>query len=116
MITLHDLDTAIARCQGEENPNAETCKKLAAFYTIKQYMYGKAPVKSTDAVLQYSYAQPPAKADGYYITTSGDSDFLMAVNGKSVDDLLPILDELMGVIGAISSRLYNGVLRKIEQL
>ena len=43
MITLHDLDTAIAHCQGESNPNAETCKQLAAFYTIKQAMFGSGP-------------------------------------------------------------------------
>ena len=39
MITEQDLQEAIAECQGERHPNANTCMKLAAFYTIKNELY-----------------------------------------------------------------------------
>lgn len=38
MITERDLDEAIAECQGQPHPNANTCIKLAAYYIIKDYM------------------------------------------------------------------------------
>ena len=34
MITRKDLIEAIEKCQGQKNPNANTCIKLAAYYTI----------------------------------------------------------------------------------
>ena len=34
MITEQDLLEAIAECQGQRNPNANTCIKLAAYYII----------------------------------------------------------------------------------
>lgn len=40
MIKLEDLEEAIAECQGQRNPNADTCIKLAAFYTIKRKCLG----------------------------------------------------------------------------
>ena len=47
MITEKDLQEAIAECQGERSPNASTCIKLAAFYTIKEHLYPDQ-VKNTD--------------------------------------------------------------------
>ena len=41
MITEQDLREAIAECQGQRNPNANTCIKLAAFLTIQRELYGK---------------------------------------------------------------------------
>ena len=51
MITLDDLEAAIAECEGERNPNANTCIKLAAYYTILNEKQGKPPV--------YSYSAEP---------------------------------------------------------
>ena len=34
MIKEEDLQEAIAECQGVRNPNANTCLKLASYYTI----------------------------------------------------------------------------------
>ena len=39
MITEQDLRQAIAECQGERNPDARTCIKLAAYLTIKEHLY-----------------------------------------------------------------------------
>ena len=38
MITEKELQEAINECLTSKNPNANTCLKLAAFYTIKDHM------------------------------------------------------------------------------
>ena len=38
MIREEDLLEAIAECQGERNPNAQTCRNLAAYYTILDHV------------------------------------------------------------------------------
>ena len=41
MITEKDLQDAIAECQGERKPNANTCIKLAAYFTIYDHLFPK---------------------------------------------------------------------------
>ena len=54
MITKHDLQEAIAECEGQRNPTANTCIKLAAFYTIKQHLF-------PDEEFNYSFAPVPSE-------------------------------------------------------
>ena len=82
MITKQDLEEAIAECQGQRNPNASTCLKLAAFYTIRKELFGNPEP-------MYSYAPAPV----YY----GDSDFLKEAEGKPVEAVMKIMDELQGL-------------------
>lgn len=108
MITLHELDTAIAKCQGLPDPKPEDAIKLAAFYTVKNEMYGKK-----ESAPAYSYSAPPVtveKSIDYY----GDTDFARAIDGKPQGQIWPIIDELMTVLQATNPRLYAGVMRKIE--
>ena len=49
MITEKDLRAAIAECQGARNPNATTCIKLAAFYTILNNLYPEQKEEAVDA-------------------------------------------------------------------
>ena len=56
MITRHDLETAIAECQGKRNPDARTCIMLAAFYTIRREMF-----EEEKEVEHYSYAPAPVR-------------------------------------------------------
>lgn len=103
MITEKDLNQAIAECQGQRNPNASTCIKLAAYLTIKESLYGRKEES-------YSYANVP----GDVVVYSGESEFAKAIEGRRQDDIMPILDELMGVLQATNPRLYAGVMRKID--
>ena len=113
MITEHDLNAAIAECQGERNPNANTCIKLAAYYTIKSEMFGQ-PVNDTyklpEPDLPYSYAPAPV---AHTIDYSGDSEFADAIRGKDPDDVWPVIDELMSTVKLIQPRLYDAVMRKL---
>lgn len=101
MITEKDLQAAIAECQGERNPDARTCIKLAAFYTIKREMYPDQVEMSPQ-----SFDPPP-------ILNSG-TEFAELANGRDVSELLQIMDELMQTIHILHPRLYDSVMRKLE--
>lgn len=109
MIYEKDLDEAIAECQGKRNPDSTTCMKLAAFYTIKHFMYPPAENPSPVAP-SYSYA--PAPNDATVIIDS-DSEFARLIDGKDQKTVWPVLDELMDTLKAIMPRLYDGVMQKL---
>lgn len=101
MITEQALDEAIAECKGERNPNANTCMKLAAYYQLKDRMFASEP----QIMRNYSYAEPEYQSD---------TEFVRLVQDRSLDELLPILDELMETLKILNPRLYEGVMRKLQ--
>ena len=105
MITERDLQEAIAECQAVENPNANTCIKLAAFLTIKKQLYDEKEE-------QYSYASVSEELIDYY----SDTEFGKAVEGKDSIDVLSVIDEMMTALQVLNPRLYEGVMRKIRSL
>jgi hypothetical protein len=102
LITEDDLRAAIAECQGERNPNANTGIKLAAFYTILNEMTGPVP---------QGYS-----GDGQASTIRIDSGsaFANAVNGRSPEEIWPIIDELAEALAVVNPRLYASFIRKLE--
>lgn len=112
MITENDLKAAIAECQGKRDPDASTCIKLAAYYTIKEAMFpANRPASPADPPA-YSYAPPPDVSGE--INFNSDSEFAEAINGRRQEDVWPVLDELMTALKTIYPRLYNAVLAKLE--
>jgi len=107
VITEKDLQEAIAECEGIRNPNANTCIKLAAFYTIKKELFGGAEI-----VPAYSYASPPAQAAEYI----SDTEFGEKVSGMDLADVMPVMDELMTTLAVVNPRLYECVMRKLNQI
>ena len=115
MITERDLEQAIAECQGERNPNANTCIKLAAFYTIKNEMFGNSePVGNVDRLPEYSYAAAPAEPVETTIDYYSDTDFSRVIDGRNPNDIWPVMDELMSTLQVLQPRLYDGVMRKLQ--
>lgn len=115
MITEKDLQEAIAECEGQRNPGANTCMKLAAFYTIKEHLY---PSKDKeDAPLEYRQAAPMAYMDSgpeSVIEYNSGSEFSQRINGRPAAAIWPVMDELMDALMAINPRLYDSVMRKIK--
>ena len=104
MITERDLQEAIAECEGQRHPNASTCIKLAAFLIIREHMFGEPK--------SYSYASDmPTLARVEY---QSGTEFSDAIEGKPVDDVLEVMDELMSTLSIINRGLYDSVLRKIK--
>lgn len=108
MITQHDLDTAIAECQGKQNPDSKTCIMLAAFYTIKREMFGE-----TERI-QYpaqSFAPAPVRNT---VDIDSDSEFARAIDGRDLGEVFPIIDELMETLQIVQPRLYSAVMMKLS--
>ena len=105
MITEHDLQEAIAECEGQRNPNANTCIKLAAFYTIRQFMFGPPNT--------YSYATSSTVEDGLSENYESDTEFFEAIKGWSKSEILELMDEVMNTLRIVNPRLYDGVMRKL---
>jgi hypothetical protein len=117
VITERDLDEAITECQGKRNPDAQTCMKLAAFYTIKQNMFGKpepdirTKTEAVPSVASYSYS---AGNDAVQFTSA--SEFVKLINGLETSQILPLIDDLVETIRIINPKLYNAFIGKIKAL
>lgn len=108
MITERDLQDAIAECQGERHPNASTCIKLAAYFTIYDHLYPKQAEKAEE--LPQTIFQT---VDEDIIGSYGDSEFYRAINGRKAADIWAVMDELMETIQIINPKLYDGVMRQL---
>lgn len=102
MITEQDLQEAIAECEGQRNPNANTCIKLAAFYTIRDHLYGSP---------KYSYAQGPINPEHTY---ESNTEFFNLVSNKSYDEVIALMDEVMSTLSVINPRLYNSIISRLS--
>lgn len=112
MIRIEDLQEAIAECQGERHPNANTCIKLAAYYTILHELQGTAPKPEPAA---YSYmAEPPDTIDE--VTIDSDTEFAETVNGKDPAEVWPVIDDLMTAVMALHPKLYGATMRKLNEI
>lgn len=109
MITEQDLQAAIAECEGMRNPNANTCMKLAAFYTIKDKLYPDEPQEITYNNV-YSGATEPENVKPML---ESDTEFARVAEGVSTEHLFAVMDELMTTIQVLQPRLYDGVMRKL---
>ncbi len=110
MITESDLRQAIAECQGERNPNAHTCMKLAAFYTIQDHMQHGAPDSSAASYAAAIEIQPREA-----ITYLSGTEFSRAVHGKDAEQVLAVVDDLMNTLQAVCPRLYRITMRHFKE-
>ena len=104
MIKEDDLFDAIAECQGERNPDARTCRNLAAYYTILDHMYKKEDTNSIEG--GYSYAPPE-------IEYHSDSEFYQYVADMDINDIIALFDEVMDTLQIVNPRLYKSIIRKV---
>ena len=110
MITEKELHEAIAECQGQRNPNASTCMKLASFYTILDHIKTVTDEENdhiktgNDYLESYSFASP--------VYDSG-TEFSDRIRSMDIYDVLVVMDELMTTLSVVNPRLYDGVMRKL---
>lgn len=108
MIREQELLDAIAECQGQRNPNASTCIKLASFYTILDHI-NNVDKREDNAPLElpsYSYDAMPE-------TYTSDTEFGQRIVNMDINDVLTIMDELMTTLSIVNPRLYDAVMRKL---
>ena len=105
MITLPDLQEAIAECQGQRHPDANTCIKLAAFLTIQRELYGS---KELSEMPPRSFTYSPG------IEYNSETEFGRIIASKKESEIWPVIDELMTTLEAVYPRLYDSVIRKLS--
>ena len=123
MITEKDLQEAIAECEGQRNPNSSTCVKLAAFYTIRRELYGEGSAE-TAIRRGFSGAKAPEPVTMSFPTGivsnisdyDSGSEFSDAIKGKPIAKCLAVIDEMMDVVQTLVPRLYDGVIRKLNDV
>lgn len=100
MITKNEIEKAISELEAAPM-SYSSCEKLACFYTIRNNLFAY---------------ETPVKVKAADIQVSGDSEFVELINQKNLEDVFVIMDELMEALKITNSRLYDGVLRKLEKL
>lgn len=119
MITEHDLQEAIAECEGQRNPTASTCMKLASFYTIRQHMFPQAnELEGPPAgAVGYSYSGDSLNyAEVGIIRTNAESDFGKLADGMAMQDFMSIMDDAMQTLSVINPRFYNSIMQKLSMV
>lgn len=110
MITEHDLQEVIAELNGKRNITPSECVNLAAYYTIQNQLFG------SPAEIPQSYFSARSQADVLY---DSGSEFSKAIQGKNLDEVFEILDELMNILKELntsSGKLYRKVIQELNNL
>ena len=95
LITRQDLLDAIAKCQGQKNPNANTCIKLAAYLVILDHTPEDEP--------SYSFDEPP-------------SEFASIAKNKNMGDVMRLMDDLMEELQGVAPKLYYATMERLGEL
>ena len=96
MITRKDLLEAIEKCQGQKNPNANTCIKLAAYYTILDH---------TPEDTEYSFASKPS-----------NSEFMRIIRKKNRDAVLLVIDDMLDELEGFAPKLYYETMERLNNI
>ena len=104
MITIREVEEAICEMEAVPDANFETCRKLAVFYILRDYMGGTLPFSG------YSAADGPQEK----IERHGETEFLEIVAGRDPVGVWSVLDELMSTLQITNPRLYDGVMRRLD--
>ena len=103
MITEKELVDAIRACE-QEPLTPSKIAKLADFYIIYDHLFGD-PVQP-----QMSFAEAPPET---VFHTSGQTEFLQAINGKPSERILPVISELVEAVKVLHPQMYSHLLDKI---
>uniref|UniRef100_A0AAU8B6P7 Uncharacterized protein n=1 Tax=Dulem virus 33 TaxID=3145751 RepID=A0AAU8B6P7_9CAUD len=114
MMNLNEREVNAEIAQREASDlNRTSLQELANLYVVRDHLFG--------GVDRYDigYSMAPAPASRSYdemVGDYGDSDFLQSVSGKDAAQAWAVIDELMDTLRVVNSRVYDSVLRKINDL
>lgn len=108
MITEKDLISSIDECLTEPITGSKR-SVLADLIIIHNYLFGE-PIEDNRG---YSYENRVEKS---IIQTNSDTEFLQLVNGKDINSVLDVMQELMDAVKILQPRMYDSVLTKIQDI
>ena len=117
MITEKEIAQAIEECM-REPVTGNKRSVLADLIIIQDYLFGE-PMQEREAphpIPMQSYSAPPVEQVETYIETSGDSEFLNAVDGRKADKVWKLIDELVEAVKILHPRMYTTFIDKVQDL
>lgn len=106
MITEKELLKAIDECE-KEPITASKVGKLADLYIIQDHLFGD---RYAD---RYSYSN---QIENPTISTSRDTEFLEAVDGRNAEKVWRIIDELAETVKTLYPRVYDKLLERLYDI
>ena len=117
MITEKEVAQAIKECMREPVTGNKRAV-LADLIIIQDYLFGE-PMQAQEAsqpMPMQSYSAPPIEKVETYIETTGDSEFLKAVDGRKADKVWKLIDELVEAVKILHPRMYTTFIDKVQDL
>ena len=117
MITEKEIEQAIKECLREPVTGNKRAV-LADLIIIQDYLFGE-PMQAQEAPQPMpiqSYSAPPMEQVETYIETTGDSEFLRAVDGRKADKVWKLIDELVEAVKIRHPRMYTTFIDKVQDL
>ena len=117
MITEKEVEQAIQECM-QEPVTGNKRAVLADLIIIQDYLFGE-PTRAQEAphpMPMQSYSAPPMEQVENYIQTTGDSEFLRAVDGRKADNAWKLIDELVEAVKILHPRMYTTFIDKVQDL
>jgi hypothetical protein len=112
MITEKELNQAINECLRDPITGNKRAV-LADLIIIQDYLFGD----HHQPVERYSYSPPTEQTEAEMrIKTEGGSEFLLAVQGRSADRVLKLIDELVEAVKILHPRMYTTFIDKVQDL
>jgi hypothetical protein len=103
MLNRRELLNAIAECESS-NESFQNCQKLATLYIIYDHLYSEPNSPEVERVQMN------------VIETDRNSEFMQLINGKQIEPVLDLVDELMETIKILQPRLYDSALRRLKDI
>jgi hypothetical protein len=100
MLDLQIIEDEIKELESGET-SYKTCERLAWLYTVKNY---------------YQPQSVAQKASDDLAEVSGDSEFMQAVEGLPVSQIMEVIDNHMEAIKVVCPKEYESVVNKIRAL
>lgn len=117
MITEKEIAQAIDECMREPVTGNKRAV-LADLIIIQDYLFGE-PMQAQEApqpIPMQSYSAPPMEQVETYIETTGDSEFLKAVDGRKAERVWKLMDELVEAVKILHPRMYTTFIDKVQDL
>ena len=99
MISMEQINGEIAALENEK-PTYVTMQKLSTLYIVRDHML---------------IGNKPTVTNAETIPT-GTSEFMKLVSGKNQSSVFNVMDELMNTLSILNPALYNGVMRKLNNI
>lgn len=113
MITSEKLHSEIEQLKSAPM-TGDNCSSLAALLIIKEHLF-KDEHRNSHSVAR-NEPQSALHNEPITIYTENANPFIKAINGKEMEQLIPIFDELMTSVKVLYPKLYQKTLNQITNL